>query len=106
MILSIFVFPFWFKERGEQVFMLKNLILPFFWISAVTIVFQLGEKILPLPKSEQNENSGYNSDLAQCITGYIAAAVVVEIQLVSLVGEKACTKKTPLGIKMWFKKCF
>lgn len=61
------------------------------------------KKILPLPKSEQNEeNSGYNSDLAQCITGYIAAAVVVEIQLVSLVEEKACTKKNPLGIKMWF----
>lgn len=96
------IFHFDLRE-GEQVFMLKNLILPLFWRSAVTIVLQLGGKILPLPKSEQNEEkSGYNSDLVWCITGYVAVAAVVEMQMVSFVGEKAFTEKNPLGIKMWF----
>lgn len=83
--------------------MLKNLILPLFWRSAVTIVLQLGGKILPLPKPEHNkEKSGYNSDLVWCITRYVAVAAVVEMQLVSFVGEKAFTEKNPLGIKMGF----
>lgn len=56
-----------------------------------------------MPKPEHNkEKSGYNSDLVWCITRYVAVAAVVEMQLVSFVGEKAFTEKNPLGIKMGF----